>query len=92
MRPYLKAVRESDLLIFSTHNSIVGKGVYSEVKTALKYKIPIFVIEKNSTTLAFAFYQLESIEIVNERDWMNYAKIDLATPLIEDPTRTKIEV
>ena len=90
MRPYLKAVRESDLLVFSTHNNIVGKGVYQEVKTALKYKIPVFVLEKRNSS--YGFYELKSIEIVNESDWTNYVKIDLATPFIEDPTRTKIEV
>ena len=71
MRLFLKAVRESDLLIFSTHNNIVGKGVYYEVKTALKYKIPLFVLEKRTSN--YAFYELKSIEIVNERDWTNYA-------------------
>ena len=79
MRLFLKAVRESDLLIFSTHNNIVGRGVYQEVKTALKYKIPLLVLEKRNSKLTF--YELKSIEIVNERDWTNYALI-----------RTKIEV
>jgi len=79
MRLYLKAVRESDLLIFSTDNNLVGKGVYQEVKTALKFKIPLFVLEKRNTT--YFFSELNSIEIVNERDWTNYAV-----------TLTKIEV
>ncbi len=90
MSLYLKAVRESDLLIFSTHNSIVGKGVYQEVKTALHYNIPVFVLEKRNSK--YGFYELKSIEIVNERDWTNYAKIDLAPPLKEKLTGTKIEV
>ncbi|MCP6719589.1 MAG: hypothetical protein KJI71_05230 [Patescibacteria group bacterium] len=76
MIPYLQAVRESDLLIFSTNNNIVGKGVYQEVKTALQYKIPLYVLKRQNRT--FAFYGLESIKIINERNWTNYAEVELA--------------
>ena len=79
MSLFLKSVRESDLLVFSTNKNIVGKGVYQEVKTALHYHIPVFVLEKRNNI--YAFYHLKSIEIVNERDWTNYAT-----------TRIKIEI
>ncbi len=75
MRPYWKAVKESNLVIFSTTNNIVGKGVYQEVKTALHYEIPLCVIKRYNCT--YAFYGIRSIKIINEKDWTDYAEIEL---------------
>ncbi|KKL53754.1 hypothetical protein LCGC14_2272270 [marine sediment metagenome] len=80
MSLFLKAVRESDLLIFSTNNNIVGKGVYQEVKTALKYKIPVFVLEKCNSK--YSFYELKSIKIINEKDWTNYARTEILPDIL----------
>lgn len=76
MKPYLNAVMKSEYLIFSTIKNIVGRGVFEEVKTALKYLIPILVIEKVDNE--FNFSKLKSIKIVNEKNWSDYAETELA--------------
>jgi nucleoside 2-deoxyribosyltransferase len=47
MRWCLNAIRKSDIVVFSSVNSTVGQGVFSEVMYALYKKKPVYYIEWN---------------------------------------------
>lgn len=46
------AIHNSDVLIFSSVNGVVGKGVTDEVTLAKQLRIPIFYIDKNELNIA----------------------------------------
>lgn len=47
MKECLKRVRQSDIIVFSSVDGCVGKGVYQEVKEAYKNYKPVFYIYKD---------------------------------------------
>lgn len=47
MRECLKNVKESQLLIYSSVDGCIGKGVYREIKRALEYSIPVLYLFHN---------------------------------------------
>lgn len=44
----MKAVKESNILIFSSMNGVIGKGVWEEIKTAESNGIPIYYLHNNA--------------------------------------------
>ena len=46
------AIHSSDVLVFSSVNGVVGKGVTDEVTLAKQLRIPIFYIDKNELNIA----------------------------------------
>lgn len=48
MKECLKQVRQSDIIVFSSVDGCVGKGVYHEVKEAYKNYKPVFYIYKDT--------------------------------------------
>ena len=61
MRWCLNAIRKSDIVVFSSVNSTVGQGVFSEVMYAVYKHKPVYYIKWNSLH-DFGFYELLPID------------------------------
>lgn len=76
MRWCLNAIRKSDIVVFSSVNSTVGQGVFSEVMYALYKKKPVYYITWNALH-DFGFYELLPIE--GQTDGKAFARL-IASP------------
>jgi hypothetical protein len=47
MKPYLLALSKCRWVVVLEHRGSIGRGVYEEVKHALRLKIPVFVIRQD---------------------------------------------
>ncbi len=56
----LEQVSKSSMLIFSSVNGCIGKGVYREIEKALEFNVPVFYIFYN-TVLPFNMSMCEKI-------------------------------
>lgn len=54
MQPYFEAVQGSTLIIASEYKKYIGKGVFDEIKIALKNKIPAFCLKKKFLNLSLS--------------------------------------
>jgi len=46
MQPYFEAIQGSTTLVASEYKKYIRKGVFDEIKIALKNKIPAFCLKK----------------------------------------------
>ena len=72
MRWCLNAIRRADIVVFSSVNSTVGQGVFSEVMYALYKKKPVYYIKWNALH-DFGFYELLPIE--GQVDGKTFARV-----------------
>lgn len=74
MKQCLGLVRDSEAVVFSSINEIVGRGVWSEVKEAISNNKEIYYIHKGG------LIKLEkpSFRIINKgKDWRMFATVEL---------------
>lgn len=70
MELYLAQVRKSKLVICSEYRGFVGKGVYEEVKEAIKNNIPVYALR------GLSFIYVKDVEINDVDDWgVEYGKL-----------------
>jgi hypothetical protein len=70
MRKYCKLVKKCQMVVCIEYKGHIGKGVYTEIDTALTNQIPVLVIRKDR------LYHVSGIRVVNEDDWKKkYAKL-----------------
>jgi len=72
MRWCLNAIRKSDIVVFSSVNSTVGQGVFSEVMYALYKKKPVYYIKWNAL-LSFGGYELLPLD--GQSDGKTFARV-----------------
>ena len=67
--PYLKIVRDCNIVVCSEFDGFVGKGVYWEILTAMDNNKPVFNVTKD-------FKKVTDIIIVDKNDWtVKYGKV-----------------
>lgn len=71
MRKCLDEVILSDILVFSSMDGVIGKGVYTEIETAADFRRDIYYIDQNSITKGF-----EITTIKNSTTDRVYATVD----------------
>lgn len=79
MNQCLKLVENSNILIFSTiANGVIGKGVYTEVKHALK-KDKIVYLLSNDCIKIFTIEDFEKIKVIYDKtkSYRSYAEVEL---------------
>lgn len=69
MQPYFEAVQGSTLIIASEYKKYIGKGVFDEIKIALKNKIPAFCLKKKF--FKFKLIRIKDIKYIGI-DWKKY--------------------
>ena len=67
MQLYLKTVRNSDVIVVSEYMNHAGKGVYEEIKTALRNNILVLCLRKRF--FKYKLQQVKDVESANELDW-----------------------
>jgi len=63
MNAYLKLVAKCKNVVCSEYSGFIGKGVYLELKWALKHNIPCYVLRD------CIIYCVLEVEIFNDQDW-----------------------
>ena len=71
MRKCLDEVILSDILVFSSMDGVIGKGVYTEIETAADFGRSVYYIDQNSITKGF-----EITTIKNSTTDRVYATVD----------------
>lgn len=72
----LKLVEVSDVLVFSAlQDNVIGKGVYSEIETALNKGKKVFFL-CDDILIRFGLYDFKSIEILRNATDRRYAQIN----------------
>ncbi len=70
MDAYLNIVAWSEMVIFSEYLEYIGRGVYREIKKAMKNNIPVMVLRNNR------LMKIKDVVIENEDDCViRYAKV-----------------
>lgn len=76
MKPYLEAVKNSDIVVVSEYMKHIGKGVYEEIKTALNHVILVLCLKKKF--LRYRLLEVKDVELTDELDWkITYGKVIL---------------
>lgn len=76
MKPYLDAVKTSDLVICSEFEGYIGKGVFREVELALRNNIPVYCIRQNDGL--FLLVKVISVKLINENDpYVRYGYLEV---------------
>ncbi len=70
MEPYLKKVRECDIVICSEFMKHIGKGVYEEVADGLRKNKKVFVLRKG--IFGFCLKKVKELKIIDSIDWKIY--------------------
>ena len=69
INPYLQVVKQCDVVVCSEFKKLVGKGVATEVTTAISDKKPVYNLSKD-------FKEVSGIKLVNNgKDWVEYARL-----------------
>ena len=76
MRPYLDAVKASDLVICSEFEGYIGKGVFREVELALINNIPVYCLRQEDGI--FLLLEVISVKLINEDDsYVTYGRLEV---------------
>jgi len=63
MNKYLRIVAKCKNVVCSEYSGFIGKGVYLELKWALRHNIPCYVLREKT------IYCVLEVEIYNDQDW-----------------------
>ena len=75
MQIYLDEVARSDMVICSEYQHHIGKGVYVEIRQALRLEIPVFCIKRRWWG-GLKLVPVTGIEVFEHWDWkVNYGTI-----------------
>ena len=66
LKPYLNAVKKSDIVVCSEHKGYIGKGVFREISIAFAHEIPVLCIR--GTYPNFKLKEVIGIKVVNKED------------------------
>ena len=66
LKPYLNAVKKSDLVVCSEFEGHIGKGVFREISIAFAFEIPVLCIK--GTYPNFELKEVIGIKIVDKED------------------------
>ncbi len=74
MSPYLKKIEECAGVVFSEFKRFIGRGVYEEIKHAMRLNKPVLCLKKSM--LRYQLIPINSLpKIFDEYDWIErYAK------------------
>ncbi|MHA1344708.1 MAG: hypothetical protein ACTSQG_12020 [Promethearchaeota archaeon] len=76
MKPYLDAVKASDLIIYLEFEGFVGKGVFREVELALINNIPVYCLRQDNGK--FILLEVISVKLINENDpYVKYGRLEV---------------
>lgn len=76
MEPYFEAVKNSDIVVVSEYMNHIGKGMYEEIKIALKNNILVLCLKKRFCN--YRLQQVKDVKVKNIDDWkVKYGKIVL---------------
>lgn len=79
MQTYLNIVQWADIVAVSEYQGFIGRGVFDEIETAFKNKIPVKLIKPHGTT--FKLYDVTGMQLFNDGlSWVEYAKIKINIP------------
>jgi len=79
MDAYLRIVRQCKRIICSEYSGYIGRGVYLEIKWAMRHDIPVYVLRGNS------LYRVCEVGFFNEDDWKTtYGRITKAELITKD--------
>ena len=63
MNKYLRIVQRCKNVICSEYSGFIGKGVFLELKWAIRYNIPCYVLREGK------LYDLIGVSVFNDQDW-----------------------
>jgi hypothetical protein len=66
LKPYLNAVKKSDIVVCSEFEGHIGKGVFREISIAFAYEIPVLYIK--GTYPNFELKEVIGIKVVNKKN------------------------
>jgi hypothetical protein len=76
MAKYLNLVGWSEMVIVSEHKGFIGRGVFDEIKHALKLGIQVQCIRPARGRDSFRLVTVRDVEVYNSGDWKrNYGKL-----------------
>lgn len=70
MEPYLRKVRECDIIVCSEFEKHVGRGVFEEVAEGLRKRKKVFVLKKG--IFGFCLKKIKGLEVDDYTDWKVY--------------------
>ena len=77
MDAYLRIVAKCKNVVCSEYSSFIGKGVYLELKWAIRHKIPCYVLRDNT------IYHVLEVEVYNDQDWATtFGRIKKTRPIL----------
>ena len=77
MDAYLRIVAKCKNVVCSEYSSFIGKGVYLELKWAIRHNIPCYVLREHT------LYHVLEVEIFNDADWQTtFGKIKKIEPIL----------
>lgn len=76
MSRYLRIVAKCKDLVASEYSGFIGKGVYLEIRWALRHEIPVYVLRKGSVFI------VKNVKQFNTDDWKTtFGKIGEVEPV-----------
>lgn len=63
MNKYLQIVARCKRVVCSEYSGFIGKGVYLELKWALRHNIPCYVLREDT------IYRVIEVKVFNDQDW-----------------------
>ena len=82
MRKCLDEVILSDILVFSSMDGVIGKGVYTEIETAADFGRGVYYIDQNSITKGFEITTIKNS--TTDRVYATVYTIYIKPPTISD--------
>lgn len=82
MRKCLDEVILSDILVFSSMDGVIGKGIYTEIETAADFGRDIYYIDQNSITKGFEITTIKNS--TTDRVYATVYTIYIKPPTISD--------
>jgi len=77
MEPYLQAVASCQTVIVSEVDGYVGRGVFEEIKHALKIGHPVLALRASAR--GFTLLSVRSVAVVDSQDWRyRFGKLQVA--------------
>ena len=77
MDKYLRIVAKCKNVVCSEYSEFIGKGVYLELKWALRHNIPCYVLRD------CILYHVIEVEIYNDQDWATtFGRIKKVSPVL----------
>lgn len=72
------------IILLETATTIIGKGVYTEIKQAEKLKKPVYILYKRQYDGSFHFYSYGISDCVDLHDWVKHTSLEFIANMTTD--------